>query len=47
MLNTIDALKFFTDKYGEKAVVLLRAMYELSQDPLIDHRLGDFSYEWS
>jgi hypothetical protein len=45
MLNTIDALKFFIEKYGEKAVVLLRAMYELSQDPLIDHRLGDFSYK--
>jgi len=45
LVNPSEALRLFIEKYGEKALFILRAMYELSQDPTIDHRLGDFSYK--
>lgn len=40
-----DKVKLFLEKYGEKGLVILKAAYDISQDPNIDHRLGDFSYK--
>jgi hypothetical protein len=40
-----ERIKLFLEKYGEKGLVVLKAAYDISQDPNIDHRLGDFSYK--
>jgi len=43
--NLADSIKAFIDRYGEKALIILKAIYSLAVDPNIDHRLGDFSYK--
>lgn len=43
--NIKEKIKLFLEKYGEKGLIILKAAYDISQDPNIDHRLGDFSYK--
>ncbi|ACL10670.1 hypothetical protein DKAM_0344 [Desulfurococcus amylolyticus 1221n] len=40
-----NAIEDFLSKYGEKAFIVLKTAYNISRDPNIDHRLGDFSYK--
>ncbi|RLG80707.1 MAG: hypothetical protein DRO13_03070 [Thermoprotei archaeon] len=35
----------FLEKYGDKGYLVLRTALDVSLDPEIDHRLGDFSYK--
>lgn len=35
----------FLEKYGEKGLLVLKAAYDIAQDPNVDHRLGDFSFK--
>jgi len=41
----VDRIRLFLEKFGEKGLMVLKAAYEVSQDPNIDHRLGDFSFK--
>ncbi|MEM1638982.1 MAG: hypothetical protein QXJ69_02740 [Desulfurococcaceae archaeon] len=43
--NIREKIKLFLERYGEKGLIILKAAYDISQDPNIDHRLGDFSYK--
>ncbi|MEZ0394411.1 MAG: hypothetical protein ABWK00_05160 [Desulfurococcaceae archaeon] len=43
--DTRAALREFLAKYGERAELVLRIAFEVSTDPNVDHRLGDFSYK--
>lgn len=38
-------LAAFLERFGEKGLLVLKAAFDISQDPNIDHRLGDFSYK--
>lgn len=40
-----EKISKFLQAYGEKALILLRAAYEVAIDPHVDHRFGDFSYK--
>lgn len=44
-LGPYERLSLFLERYGEKGLIVLKAAYDVSQDPNIDHRLGDFSYK--
>lgn len=44
-LHVRSKLPAFLEKYGEKGLIVLKAAYEISQDPNVDHRLGDFSFK--
>jgi len=35
----------FLERYGDKGYLLLKIALEITYDPEIDHRLGDFSYK--
>jgi hypothetical protein len=43
--QTYTRLIAFLEKYGEKGLIVLKTAFDLSQDPHIDHRLGDFSFK--
>lgn len=44
--NTIKSRVIdFLNKYGDKGYIVLKTIIELTNDPEIDHRLGDFSYK--
>lgn len=45
MSNVKEATLSFLDKYGEKGLLVLKAAIEVTEDPYIDHRLGDFDYK--
>lgn len=40
-----DRVVAFLERFGEKGLLVLKAAYDISQDPNVDHRLGDFSYK--
>ncbi|MEM4904145.1 MAG: hypothetical protein QXL28_04160, partial [Desulfurococcaceae archaeon] len=44
-LNVADRVRLFLEKFGERGLVVLKAAYEVAQDPNIDHRFGDFSFK--
>lgn len=44
-LNAIDKVRLFLERFGERGLLVLKAAYEVAQDPNIDHRLGDFSFK--
>ncbi|MEM0379956.1 MAG: hypothetical protein QW607_00585 [Desulfurococcaceae archaeon] len=44
--NTVkDRVIDFLNKYGDKGYIVLKTIIDISNDPEIDHRLGDFSYK--
>lgn len=43
--SVYEKLRLFLERFGEKGLLVLKAAYEVSQDPNIDHRLGDFSFK--
>ncbi|MEM4718353.1 MAG: hypothetical protein QXE81_06345 [Desulfurococcaceae archaeon] len=44
-LNAYERIMLFLEKYGEKGLLVLKAAYDISQDPNVDHKLGDFSFK--
>ncbi|MEL9999892.1 MAG: hypothetical protein QXP03_05975 [Desulfurococcaceae archaeon] len=44
-LNVADRVRLFLERFGERGLVVLKAAYEVAQDPNIDHRFGDFSFK--
>ncbi|MEM2025004.1 MAG: hypothetical protein QXW94_01780 [Desulfurococcaceae archaeon] len=43
--NIADKLRLFIERFGEKGLLVIKAAYEVYQDPNVDHRLGDFSFK--
>lgn len=43
--NTTERIKSFLDRFSDKGLLILKTAYEISQDPYIDHKLGDFSFK--
>lgn len=42
----VEKTRFFLEKYGDRGLIVLRAAYEISKDPRVDHRFGDFNYKY-
>jgi hypothetical protein len=42
-LSTMRVMDFL-ENYGDKGFIVLKTILEISTDPSVDHRLGDFSY---
>jgi hypothetical protein len=44
-LTVAEKLRLFLERYGDKGLIVLRAAFEVAQDPYVDHRHGDFSFK--
>ncbi|MEM1628586.1 MAG: hypothetical protein QXP02_03155 [Desulfurococcaceae archaeon] len=40
-----ENIRAFLERYGEKALMVLKTAYDISRDPSVDHRIGDFSFK--
>ncbi len=44
-LTVSERLRLFLEKYGDKGLIVIKAAFEVAQDPYVDHRYGDFSFK--
>jgi hypothetical protein len=44
-LTVSERLRLFLEKYGDKGLTVIKAAFEVAQDPYVDHRYGDFSFK--